>query len=229
MFVETYIDLQQHANSTASLAADAQQQQHQASSSTARAGSSSSRRGPAADGKQNGDSSRRVQPGSIPEGTHHAPVRTNSETRLRHDTSAAGSAGCGRSADRSSSQVPPAQLQACDAAAGHARSSHHSRAPSSPAALHSSAINAAAAGRDSSLRQPLPQPSTAAAVATAAAGLRQETTAELGDAEDAADNAMHAAVASTLMVEQGASSRKVSLQCTATSCSCAVPSVEARI
>jgi hypothetical protein len=45
-----------------------------------------------------------------------------------------------------------------------------------------------------------------------AAGACQESKAGLGDAEAAADSAMHAAVANTLMHEQGANTQKVRLQ-----------------
>jgi hypothetical protein len=99
--------------------------------------------------------------------------------------------------------------------AGHVRSSHHSRAPSSPAALHYSTSSAATAATgvsnsSSSLQDIRSRPQAASGTATTgAAGLCKGPAEQQGDAEEEADNAMHAAVASTLMHEQAASNNKV--------------------
>jgi hypothetical protein len=188
MYIETYIDLQQHASSAAALAADAQQQSH-----------ASSRHSHATNNKDKRNSCTHIQASYSPPGIRHAPLRTNS-ARLLHEASTAGAGSCSPKTESSSRPHM--------AAPGHAHSSHHSRAPSSPAALHSAvAAAAAAAGSTASL-----QGVAASAVAGAAAGLHRGSAAELGSTEEAADSAMHAAVASTLMCEQGASSGKVSLQ-----------------
>jgi hypothetical protein len=206
MYIETHIDLQQYANSTAAAAAAADaQQQCQDANSTVRPNSS---RSPAAEGRCDRNSSKST--------THQAPVRTRSDSRLLAEPCAGVAGSNKQSARHNTRQMCVEQEHAFVTTAGHVRSSHHSRAPSSPAALHFSTSSAAApaatgvSNSSSSLQDILLRSQAAGGTATAGAvGLCKGPAGQQGDAEEEADNAMHAAVASTLMHEQAASNNKV--------------------